>query len=69
MRYRIQQEGRTVNTIVAEEAFVREYCRRHGCTYEEAPLSVPEPVPEPGTEGADVWADMAAAIVEGVNEV
>lgn len=69
MRYKIYLNGELVNTIVASESFVIGYCEKHGCTYEEAPLSVPEPVPEPGTEGADMWADMAAAIVEGVHEV
>lgn len=45
MRYKIIQDGETVNTIVASEAFATEYCTANGYTYEEDPL--PEPAPPP----------------------
>lgn len=67
MRYKIYLNGELVNTIVASESFVIGYCEKHGYTYEADPL--PEPEPEPETPEEDVWAEMAAAITEGVNEV
>lgn len=72
MRYHIYQDGERINTIVADEGFVTRYCRSHGYTWEAAPLPIPEPEPEPDPEEpgeARIWADMAAAITEGVNEV
>ena len=65
MRYAIYQGGAQINTIVASEEFVTAYCERNGYTYEKAPL----PAPEPEEPEGDVWAEMAEAITEGVNEV
>lgn len=46
MRYKIIQNGETVNTIVADGAFVADYCAANGYTY-EAVEPTPEPEPEP----------------------
>jgi len=35
MRYKIIKDGETVNTIVADESFVKSYCSKNGFTYEE----------------------------------
>lgn len=51
MRYKILNDGEVINTIVANESFVTEYCEKNGYTYEEEILPEPEPVePEPTTE-------------------
>ena len=63
--YRIFRDGEEINTIVADEAFCASYCERNGYTYEQMPE--PEPIPEPEVEG-DVYDEMAAAYMEGVNE-
>lgn len=47
MRYRILKNGEIVNTIVADEAFVADYCAASGYTYESEEL--PEPPPPPPT--------------------
>lgn len=47
MRYRILKNGEIVNTIVADEAFVADYCAASGYTYESE--EVPEPTPPPPT--------------------
>lgn len=64
MRYQIYQNDQMVNTIVADRAFVTRYCEKYGYTWQAAPLPPPEPGPE-----QDIWAEMAEAIAEGVNEV
>ena len=49
MRYRILKNGEIINTIVADEAFVADYCAASGYTYESEEL--PElPPPPPTTE-------------------
>lgn len=45
MRYKIIKDGETVNTIVADEKFVRHYCFKNGFTYEEEILPEPERKP------------------------
>lgn len=47
MRYRILKNGEIINTIVADEAFVADYCAASGYTYESE--EVPEPTPQPPT--------------------
>ena len=39
--YRIQLNDGTTNDIVADEAFVKYYCEKHGYTYEEVVEKVP----------------------------
>lgn len=62
-------DGEVVNTIVADEVFVAEYCEKHGYTFERMPdpESVPEPVPEPVPE-AEPTADELMDILLGVSE-
>lgn len=47
MIYKIMKDGKEINTIVADEAFVTDYCQENGYTFEE--IAQPEPVlvPEP----------------------
>lgn len=63
-------DGEVVNTIVADEVFVAEYCEKHGYTFERMPdpepAPEPEPVPEPETE-TSVWDELDTAYTEGVN--
>lgn len=47
MRYRILKNGEIINTIVADEAFVADYCAASGYTYESEEL--PEQTPPPPT--------------------
>lgn len=68
MRYKILKDGKVINTIVSDEAFVAEYCAENGYTYEKniLPEPEPEPMPEPTTEPS-VWDELDAAYQEGVN--
>ena len=52
MDYKIFENGEHINTIFADEAFVKAYCAANGYTYEVVPEPVPEPDPnaEPTTE-------------------
>lgn len=43
----IYEDGQEINRIVADEAFARDYCQRHGYTYEVEPEPEPEPGPPP----------------------
>ena len=38
MRYKIFKDGERVNTIVADESFVTDYCEKNGYVYEADPL-------------------------------
>ena len=37
MVYDILKDGKIINTIVADEAFVTDYCKKNGYTYEVLP--------------------------------
>ena len=50
MRYEILKDGEVVNTIVADEAFVADYCEKNGYTHRQLPDPVPRPEPELPTE-------------------
>ena len=50
MRYKIFENGIEINTIVADEAFVKSYCEKHGYTYEEDILPEVEPIHTPTNE-------------------
>lgn len=65
MRYKIFENGEQINTIIADEAFCKSYCDKHGYTYEE---EIIEPIPEPEEE-PDVYDELAAAYTEGVNSI
>ena len=45
---KIMKDGKEINNIVADEAFVTDYCQANGYTFEENPL--PEPILEPAPE-------------------
>ena len=50
MRYKIFKDGERVNTIVADESFVTDYCEKNGytCEVDSLPESEPEePAPTP----------------------
>lgn len=49
MRYRILKNGEIINTIIADEAFVADYCAASGYTYESEEL--PEPPPSSAHHG------------------
>lgn len=38
MRYKIFKDGERINTIVADESFVTDYCEKNGYVYEAEPL-------------------------------
>ena len=38
MRYKIFKDGERINTIVADESFVTDYCEKNGYVYESDPL-------------------------------
>ncbi len=48
MKYKILKDGEVINTIVADEAFVTDYCAKNGYTFAKIPT--PEPAQEPKTE-------------------
>lgn len=50
MRYKIFSKDGLVNTIVADETFIRSYCEKNGYTYEEDVLPEPEQISEPTTD-------------------
>lgn len=54
MRYRILKNGEIINTIIADEVFVADYCAASGYTYESEEL--PEPPPPPPTTDERVAA-------------
>lgn len=57
MRYKILKDGEVINTIVADKAFVIDYCKANGYTYEE------ENLPEPETEAEPTQLDIIEAQV------
>ena len=60
MRYKIIKDGETVNTIVADEKFVKDYCRKNGFTFEEENLPEPARKPTPEERIATLEATNAA---------
>ena len=54
MKYLILQDGEIINTIVADAAFVQDYCNRNGYTYAE--------VPEKSVE--EIFADSKATKIQ-----
>lgn len=66
MKYKIFKDGDVVNTIVADQPFIAEYCAENGFTFEEIPEVDPVPDPEPEQE-TTVWDELDAAYQEGVN--
>lgn len=60
-------DGEVVNTIVADEVFVAEYCEKHGYTFERMPDSESAPEPEHVPE-AEPTADELMDILLGVSE-
>lgn len=69
MKYKILKDGEVINTIVADEAFVTDYCARHGYTFEQLPEPTPEPT-EPETDtNESVYDELDAAYREGVDSV
>lgn len=69
MTYAIRDaDGNVVNTIVADQSFVEEYCSENGFTFEEIEQAVPAPIPDPEPEQeTTVWDELDAAYQEGVN--
>lgn len=57
MRYEIRDsEGKVVNTIVADEDFVAEYCAENGYTHAEIPETKTEPVtPAPSEQREEAY--------------
>lgn len=61
-------DGSIVNTIVADQSFVKEYCLKNGFTFEKIERVVPTPMPDPEPEQeTTVWDELDAAYMEGVN--
>ena len=70
--YKIFENGKEINRIVADEDFVVPYCERNGYTYElEVPPEPPEPQPEPPTTEERLAAVESAmlALMMGGNEL
>ena len=59
MIYEIFKDGKTVNTIVADEEFVKHYCSKNGFTYEEEIRPEPERKPNPEERLAELEATNA----------
>ena len=51
MIYEIFKDGESINTIVADEAFVKTYCEESGYTYAEI---IREPEPESNPEPTEI---------------
>lgn len=64
MNYKIFHDGELVNTIVASESFVTDYCEANGYTYEEVYLG---PKPEPAPTLEDRMTAMEEAIRKGLS--
>lgn len=58
MRYKIFENGIEINTIIADEAFVKSYCEKRGYTYEEDILPEVEPAEPEVTELEQLRADV-----------
>ena len=56
MDYKIIQNGEVINIIVADEAFCKAYCEKHGYTY--ALMLEPEPEIAEPTELEQLRADV-----------
>ena len=50
MRYRIYENGELINTTIADENFVSEYCSENGYTYELETPTADQPIAVPTTE-------------------
>lgn len=57
MAYRILENGKVINTIIADETFCKDYCEKNGYTYEKQPDPAPAPDPAP-TELEQLRADV-----------
>ena len=72
MNWKIYENGEHINTIVADEEWLKGYCERNGYAYElEVPPDPPEPQPEPPTTEERVSALESAmlALMMGGNEL
>lgn len=66
--YRILKDGEEIDRIVSSEEHCAVYCANNNYTYEvELPKSDPDPVP--ATAPLTDMDKLAAAYLEGVNEV
>ena len=52
--YRIYQDGKKINRIVADEDFAKTYCEENGYTFELEVLPTPEPGQEPTPEPSEI---------------
>lgn len=71
MMYRIFKDGDEINSIVADETFVKSFCTKNGYTYEKMPDRVPaesEPDAEEPAAELSVWDELDAAHAEGYRE-
>ena len=50
MKYEIYDGETLINTIVADDDFITEYCEKNGFTYKKIPEPEPAPDPAPTTE-------------------
>lgn len=57
MKYQILQGSEIINTIIAEESFVQDYCNRNGYTYAEVP----------GKSAEEILAETKAAKVQSLS--
>lgn len=60
MRYKIIKNDETINTIIADERFVKDYCNKYGFTFEEEILTEPEHKPTADERIAALKATNAA---------
>ena len=71
MDFKIFKDKEHINTIVATEDFVKDYCAKNGYTYvplSRTPSVVADTPAEPDATTEDVtWDALAAAYQEGVN--
>lgn len=65
MNYKILKDGEVINTIVADESFVAEYCAENGYTFEKIVDNTPE---KPASTPTSVWDELDAAYAAGYQE-
>ena len=67
MRYRIYENGELINTIIADENFVSEYCNENGYAYELETPPIGQTSATPTLEERTAALESAMLSMMGVN--
>lgn len=74
MDYKIFENGEHINTIFADEAFVKEFCAAYGYTFEAVPEPEPTLIPSElrekayNTERVIEWAGKTLTVTEAATQ-